>query len=140
MSTGRDAVDHEYTSALGRAVFAFARLEANAIWCCELLRPGSIAELENRTAGRVADTLRSLVGDMAASASRDALDSAAADFQAFVSTRNNLLHARPAQDEHGAPVLMRDGDPWRIAEMDAVTAAFTVCADRLANLIRPDSA
>ena len=124
-------VDRDYTAALGLAVYAFATLEWRAILCCERIEPGSIETLHERTAGRVADTLRHLAGTLAESGARDELDAAAADFQAFTRTRNNLVHAKPGVTADGRQRLFRDGDQWTIAEIEAVADAFTACALRL---------
>lgn len=129
-------VDPDYTSALGLAVYAFASLEWNAVWCCERIEPGSIEALSDRTAGRVADTLRNLVKTLPETPERRALETAAADFQAFARTRNNLLHARPGTDSDGRQRLFRDGDQWTIDEIEGVADAFTECSMRLDGFLR----
>ncbi|TFI57986.1 hypothetical protein E2493_12380 [Sphingomonas parva] len=126
------AVDEDYVAALGLAVYAFATLEWRAIQCCERIAPGSVDALEDRTAGRVADTLRRLVSEaLEPSPEQQALEQAARDFQAFTRTRNNLVHAKPGKAADGAQRLFRDGDQWTIAEMETVADAFTACALRL---------
>jgi len=42
------AVDNIYLKALGRAVWAFALLEWNAVWCCELLEPNYMHKPESQ--------------------------------------------------------------------------------------------
>ena len=132
-------VEADYTAALGLAVFAFASLEWNAIRCCERIEPESIEALNDRTAGRVADTLRHLVGNLPPSAARDQLDAAAASFQALVRSRNNLLHARPGVNGAGEQRLFRDGDQWTLDELEAVADAFTACSIRLGAWLHCDS-
>ena len=127
----RLAAASEYTSALGLAVYAFASLEWNAVWCCERIAPGSINELSDRTAGRVADTLRHLVKSLPSSEGRGELERAALDFQALTRTRNNLLHAKPGTAQDGRQRLFRDGDQWTLEEIEAVADAFTECSIRL---------
>ena len=114
---------------MGRAVFAFAALEAAAIRLCEKLQPGSIDLLEERTAGRVADTLLSLT--LHEDSPRAARIATARRFQALVRSRNNLLHSKPAAGFDGQAVLMRGGDGWSIREIEAIAAAFDDCADAL---------
>lgn len=123
--------DHEYTSALGRAVFAFARLEWLAVQCCEKIRTGSVEELSERTAGRVGDTLLHLAHELPSSSNQEELEAAAAEFRAYVGTRNNLLHAKPGYNNQGQERLFRDGDQWTISELEAVAAAFHKCSVRL---------
>ena len=128
----RIAVDPGYTSALGLAVYAFASLEWNAVQCCERIAPGSIEALSERTAGRVADTLRHLAKSLPPSDGQEALEQAAADFQAYSRTRNNLLHAKPGTNGAGEARLFRDGDQWTLEEIESVADAFTRCGMRLA--------
>jgi hypothetical protein len=126
-------LDPQYTSALGKAVFEFARLEWLAVQCCDRIRAGSIEELSERTAGRVADTLLHLTCELAPSPAAGALHEAALDFKAYVGTRNNLLHAKPGFNAEGHERLFRDGDQWTIEELDAVSIAFHKCGARLAS-------
>jgi hypothetical protein len=124
-------VDAEYTSALGVAVYAFATLEWDAIRCCERIRPGSIEELEDRTAGRVADTLIHLARGLAEPERQLRLLQAGTDFRSYVGTRNNLLHAKPGVDPEGKQRLFRDGDMWTLDELRSVALAFAGCSDDL---------
>ena len=119
----------DYLAALGRAVFAFAALEAAAIQACEGLEPGGIAALEERTAGRVADRLL----HAALEARQPELVAAARRFQALVRSRNNLLHAKPKLDPEGAARLYRDGDAWSQAEISDIAAAFDACAAEISH-------
>ena len=127
----RIAVNPDYTSALGLAVYCFASLEWNAIQCCERIEPGSIDALEDRTAGRVADTLVHLVKRLGTSKEQLELQSAAADFRFLVGTRNNLVHAKPGTTADGAEALFRHGDQWTLAELEGVADAFAGCSNRL---------
>lgn len=120
-------LDPDYAAALGAAVYAFASLEWNAVQACERLEPGSMADLSERTAGRVADTLLSL-----ARKREPGLVDAATDFDALVATRNNLVHARPGLTAVGTPGLFRHGDEWTKEELRAVAGMFEDCAARLA--------
>ena len=124
-------VHPDYTSALGLAVYCFASLEWNAVQCCERIEPGSIDSLEERTAGRVADTLLSLVKRTEISEEQTKLQNAAADFRFLVGTRNNLVHAKPGTSLNGAQGLFRHGDHWTIAELEGVADAFAACSATL---------
>jgi hypothetical protein len=127
----RVPVRFEYASALGLAVYCFASLEWNAVWCCERIRAGSVENLSDRTAGRVADTLIHLVGTLGRSEEQVELSRAATDFRALVGTRNNLVHAKPATAANGEQALFRHGDQWTLYELEAVADAFTACSLRL---------
>lgn len=118
-------LDPDYAEALGQAVFAFARLEWTAVLACDRLKAGILAELDDRTAGRVADTLAALVRNQPAPLA------AAMRFQGLVRSRNNLLHARPGSDGTGRDRLFRDGDAWSIDEIHAIAQAFAACEAEL---------
>lgn len=124
-------VHPDYTSALGLAVYCFARLEWNAVWCCERIEPGSIESLEERTAGRVADTLVHLVKRLGNSEEQAKLQTAAAEFRFLVGSRNNLVHAKPGTALDGAQGLFRHGDHWTVAELEGVADAFSATSMRL---------
>lgn len=121
-------IQPDYASALGLAIFCFAQLEWHAIWCCERIEPGSLNELEERTAGQVADTLLHLVRDLGETAAEQDLKAAAADFHALVGTRNNLVHAKPGISIAGEQALYRHGDQWLLSELESVADAFAVCS------------
>jgi hypothetical protein len=131
----RIPVHPDYASALGLAIYCFASLEWNAVWCCERIEPGSIENLEERTAGRVADTLLHLVKRVADLDEKPALENAAADFRFLVGTRNNLVHAKPGTAPDGGQGLFRHGDHWTIAELEAVADAFAECSIKLNNAL-----
>ena len=126
----RLVVEADYAAALGMALFAFATLELGATWCCEQMEAGSLKELEERTAGRVADTLVHLVRELPPSADRDWLLKSSQRFQSLVQVRNALFHARPMG--HGnTNVLSRDGDPWTVPEITNAADQFARCAESL---------
>lgn len=130
-----------YTAALGLAVYCFASLEWSAVRCCERIEPGSIETLEDRTAGRVADTLLHLVKRLDPSPQQLELQSAAADFRFLVGTRNNLVHAKPGTAHDGSKALFRQGDRWTLAELESVADAFAACGMRMDQALRslPDT-
>jgi len=127
----RIPVHSDYTSALGLAVYCFASLEWNAVWCCERIEPGRINGLEERTAGRVADTLIYLAKGLETSHEQVKLLRAAIDFRHLVATRNNLVHAKPGTAFDGSQGLFRHGDQWTIAELERTADAFAECSVRL---------
>jgi hypothetical protein len=121
----------EYASALGLAVYCFASLEWNAVWCCERIQAGGVEDLSDRTAGRVADTLVHLFGTLDQSEEQVELGSSATDFRSLVGTRNNLVHAKPGTASDGEQAHFRHGDEWTLPELEAVADAFTACGLRL---------
>lgn len=124
-------VDPAYTSALGLAVYCFASLEWNAVWCCERIEPGSVDALEERTAGRVADTLIRLVERVGTHENQVHLHNAAIDFRNLVATRNNLVHAKPGTASDGSQGLFRHGDQWMLEELERTADSFAECSVRL---------
>jgi hypothetical protein len=88
-------------------------------------------DLEERTAGRVADTLVHLAKQLGGSGAAVDLQRAAEDFRFLVGTRNNLVHAKPRSTSDGAQRLFRHGDPWTLAELKGVAGAFSECSARL---------
>jgi len=128
-------LEPRYAAALGAAVFSFASLEWDAVQCCERLELGSIAGLEDRTAGRVADTLLHLIKRIDSSPKQRELQGAAEDFKFLVGTRNNLVHAKPGIGAEGHQRLFRHGDQWTVEELEGVADAFARCAARFARAL-----
>lgn len=128
-------VGEAYLNALGRAVFAFARLEARAVETCERIDPGSMRSLAGRTAGNVADRLCNLAETMEPSRDTSELLATARTFSRLVRLRNAIVHAKPGRDEEGGAILVHEGDPWMRAEFDEASRQFDDCAARLAALL-----
>lgn len=103
--------------------------------CCERLEAGSLDQLEHRTAGNIADTLCHLARELPPSEDQLELEAAAAEFRAFVGTRNNLVHSKPGLAHDGRPRLFRHGDAWTLEELEGVAAAFARCAERLERVL-----
>lgn len=77
----------------------------------------------------MADTLLSLT--LHEDSPKAARISAARRFQALVRSRNNLLHSKPDRAPDGRQRLLRDGDAWSQAEIEAIGLAFDDCAAAL---------
>ena len=122
----RIPVDPAYSEKLGKAMFIFARLEWQAVWCCEKIAPGSIAPLKERTAGGVAKTLARLAPESPKAAQRD-LEVAARRFLELVEMRNGLAHGRPCTAPDGEQRLSRDGFIWTPEAIDKVANEFAEC-------------
>ena len=54
------SVDAPYAEAVGRATYAFALMEWNAIWCCEALDDGCVNARKHTTAGEVGEDFERL--------------------------------------------------------------------------------
>lgn len=95
----RIQVDDAYVAALGRAVFDFAVLECNAVYCCERLKPGYLRKVERKkkTAGGIAGDLLAHLRLLPADDPWRACWHAATRFDELVETRNPMLHAKPGQ-------------------------------------------
>jgi hypothetical protein len=125
-----------YVSALGLAIFAFARLEWAAVCCCERIQPNSIHGLpkKRKTAGGIAKKLIELAAGLPASPEQIDLRAAAAEFEGLALRRNDLLHAQPGSTTDGAQRVFRDGLPWEIEKINEAADDFTECNDRLVAL------
>lgn len=53
-------IDDAYVHAVGLATICFARLEWNAVWCCEKMHVGYVHTVATKTAGQIANDLLSL--------------------------------------------------------------------------------
>src|SRR5260370_10393113 len=93
----RIPVEPAYVSALGLAIFAFARLEWAAVCCCERIEPNSIHALpkNKKMAGGIAKKLMPLAPPPSASSGQIGLRAAPAQFQPLWQARNDIFHAHP---------------------------------------------
>lgn len=75
--------DEVYFQAVGLAAVAFARLEWDAVWCCERLKPGYITTVESgkKTAGVIAEDLKKLFSRISNSNLRAKLTPMAVEFK-----------------------------------------------------------
>ena len=103
--------DPDYFRAIGLATIAFARLEWDAVWCCERLEPGYINTLEERwekgrkksgkTAGEIAKDLQSRLDQIVDSVLRDKAKPFAVKFVDLTKERNGLMHGKPGTAQNG---------------------------------------
>jgi len=89
--------DHDYFHAIGLAAVAFARLEWDAVWCCERLEAGYINTIEPRrkTAGRIGQDMAALFLRVPDETLRLRIHLYAVEFCSIVEERNGLLHGKP---------------------------------------------
>lgn len=120
--------DTEYFHAIGLAAVAFARLEWDAVWCCERLQPKYIDEIDEKrkTAGKIASDLKELFSKVSDDAFRAKIIPFAEEFSEVVEQRNGLLHGKPGTSPKpgGAQRLFRHGVEW---DLDAVNEFADRC-------------
>lgn len=99
----RQAVKHDYISALGMAAWSFASLEWQVVWCCEKIKPGSLQKIvdEEMTAGLIAKRFIDLTRNMQRSPEREELNVLARQFSSLVQLRNRILHGKPCTGPNG---------------------------------------
>lgn len=120
----RVPIDDLYLHAVGLAVVCFARLEWDAVWCCEKMQSGYLNTIRKKTAGQIASDLISLASMHPDPAVRISLGAAASDFKGMVNRRNDLIHANPGTALNGDQRLFRDHEEWTIAMINDAADAF----------------
>ena len=112
--------DHDYFHAIGLAAVAFARLEWDAVWCCERLEAGYINTIEPRrkTAGRIGQDMAALFLRVPDETLRLRIHLYAVEFCSIVEERNGLLHGKPGTAQNGDQRLFRHGSEWTIVAVN----------------------
>jgi hypothetical protein len=125
----RIPVDSDYIAALGLATYAFARCEWQVVWCCEKLKPGSLAKITGKemTAGTIARYFSNLVRNMPNSDRRTELSALSEKFESLVDTRNRIIHGKPCTAPGGAQRLS-SGGIIETREIEAAADAFATCS------------
>lgn len=127
----RVPIDDPYLHAVGLAVICFARLEWDAVWCCEKITPGYLASVGTKTAGQIANDLVTRAAGHTDPAIVASLCAPAAEFKRLVGRRNDLMHANPATAQNGDQRLFRHGVEWTIAEVNDVADEFVAAGTPL---------
>ena len=129
--------DDEYFKAVGLAAIAFARLEWDAVWCCEKLNPGYInsIEPERKTAGVIGRDLWRFFSQVSDMALRLRIEPHAAEFLAVVDQRNALLHGKPGTAPNGDQRLFRHDFEWSIDAVNKFSDRCVVASEPLNALI-----
>lgn len=128
----RQPLDAEYAQALGEAAFVFSILEWNAIWACERIKPGSINELNPKTAGAIAKRLLLLADELAEHPDRTEFMLCAQKFSELVEHRNGLMHGRPGTDSSDQKAkLFRNGEAWTAQKIQDIANEFSECSIQL---------
>lgn len=127
--------DPDYERALGRALFGFALLEWDAVWCAERIKPGFVNEVARLTAGQIAERLFHLSLKLPPSGHRSTCCDAATEFRVLVDVRNDLMHASPCTAPDGEQRLIRYGVIWSIPDIEKAVTDFAACSGRLNALL-----
>jgi hypothetical protein len=127
----RVPIDEPYLHALGLATICFARLEWDAVWCCERAQPGYIQTVTTKTAGQIANDLIYLAANHPQPPIVASLGVAAAEFKRLVARRNDLVHSNPGTATSGEQRLFRRGAEWTIAMVGELADEFVAAGSPL---------
>lgn len=127
----RVPIDAPYLNAVGLAMICFARLEWDAVWCCEKIQPGYIHTVGKKTAGKIATDLLALATGHPDPAVVSSLKPGAAEFKRLVNLRNSIMHANPGTSHSTKQRLFRHGVELTIAMIDDASDAFVAAGDTL---------
>ncbi|MDF1815268.1 MAG: hypothetical protein P1V20_23915 [Verrucomicrobiales bacterium] len=132
----RQPIEDDYAHALGVATFCFAICEWNAVYCAQLIKPGSLQRFvkDELTAGRIAKKLSDLVRNMPKSKDRDELQAAADEFAKLVPLRNCILHGKPCSNEDGKARLSSK-KIFEVADLEDAADKFSNCSHELNRLL-----
>ena len=108
--------DPTYFQAIGLAAVAFARLEWDAVWCCQRLESGYIVTIntEKKTAGRIASDLIRLFSRVTDPNIRSKIEPFAVEFKKIALDRNGLFHGKPSSLVTEDQRLFRNCVPWTV--------------------------
>jgi hypothetical protein len=131
--------DAEYFHAIGLATIAFARLEWNAVWCCERLDTGYIKTVDSgkKTGKNIADDLEELFWRVSDIELRTKIIPFTTEFIALVKDRNGLMHGKPAT-VNGKQRLTRHGSEWTIDKVNEFSDRCASAAAPLGALIHAE--
>jgi hypothetical protein len=122
----RVTMDAGYETALGRAVFCFARLEWDIVWCCEKMKQGYINGLAKKTAGGIAKDFEKYGLQQTPNKWR-ILSPISTEFSQLVRLRNGLFHGKSGTATNGDQRLFEAGQEWTIDRVNDAADKFTAC-------------
>ena len=114
-------MDPTYVAAVGVATYIFARLEWDAVYCCEKIQPGFLGTVGVKTAGQVAADFRALAASVLDPIARQQTVQVATEFSRLVKLRNDLIHSNPCTTPGGEQRLNRRGTIIRIGDIEATS-------------------
>jgi len=124
----RVPLDPKYAEVLGLATYCFARLEWDAVYCCEGMQKNYLRSVRNKTAGQIADDFVRLVSALSDQQLKARCEAPANEFKRLVGARNALIHSNPATEPGGNQRLVRDGSFWTPELIDEAADEFTACS------------
>jgi hypothetical protein len=130
----RQPIEPEYAQSLGVAIFCFAILEWNAVYCCERIQAGYINTVEKQQSTNIAEKLLSLAKKQRKEL-RDKLIPPAGRFLQLVKMRNDLVHGRPATGQSEKGCLNRRGKEWTVAMINDAADEFSAWSIELNALL-----
>lgn len=136
--------DPKYINAIGTAVIAFARLEWNAVYCCERLENGYLETIETdkrkKPAGEIASDMKRLFDRISKYDLRSTVQPFAIEFKRLVDKRNALLHGKPGTTSAGEQRIFRGSEVWSIYDVHAFSDECVRADVPLNNLLHSDLA
>lgn len=127
----RVPIDGPYLKAVGLAMICFARLEWDAVWCCEKIQPEYIKTVGKKTAGKIATDLLALAAGYPDPAVVSSLNPGAAEFKRLVDLRNSIMHASLGTFSSKEQRLFRHGVELTIEMIDDASDAFVAAGGTL---------
>jgi hypothetical protein len=132
----RMTLDNDYSNALGRAVYVFATLEWNIVWCAERLQPGFLKKIRGLTAGQIGTAFISVVTSIHDNALQSEIMPLALRFQDLVRRRNSLLHGKPCTAQDGLQRLFAEAvGVFHLSDIHSMADDFASCSIELNRLL-----
>lgn len=131
----RSPVKLDYIEALGRAIYTFASLEWQVVWCAEKIQPSSIRKIVDKemTAGTIANFFINAVRNMPKIPEREELELLATRFMELVKVRNNIIHGKPCTGPNGESRLSGK-KVIEIPDLEQAADDFVECGIKLNSL------
>ena len=124
----RIPLDPKYAEVFGHATICFARLEWDAVYCCEGMQKNYLYTVRKKTAGKIADDLVRLVGTLSDVKLKARCETPANEFKRLVGVRNSLIHGNPATAPGGEQWIVRNGAFWTPELICDAADEFTACS------------
>lgn len=134
----RVPVEDAYLHAIGLAMFCFARLEWEAIYCCEKIAPGYLKNVSKKFAGEIAKDLAEKASSLPNQLIGEKLKDISEKYKNSVRHRNDLVHAKPASTSNNQQQLIRNGDFLSIEQINTWSDSFAALSISLNHIHHND--